>query len=104
MEYYTAKRISLNIEAIKATTIDFKGGNTIMPAEISSLLIALAVALLSYVISYINNKKLKDKVRTIEEALQSDENEYYIECPNCKTKICLSKVKIIAERKIRGEK
>ena len=40
-----------------------------MPAEISSLLIALAVAILSYVISYINNKKLKDKVRTIEEAL-----------------------------------
>ena len=29
-----------------------------MPAEINSLLIALAVALLSYVISYINNKKL----------------------------------------------
>lgn len=72
-----------------------------MTPEITSLLTALAVAILSYVLSYVNNKKLKDKVKTIEEALQSDENEYYVECPNCKTKICLSKVKIIVESKMK---
>ena len=69
MDNYTTNSISLIVGANKAITSNFKGGNTIMPAEISSLLIALAVALLSYVISYVNNKKLKDKVRTIEEAL-----------------------------------
>ena len=66
--------------------------------QLYPVLIALAVAVASYLISYINNKKLKDKITTIEEALQSDEATYYIYCPECKARIELNKVKILVEK------
>ena len=66
--------------------------------QLYPVLAALAVAVASYLISYVNNKKLKEKITTIEEALQSDESEYYVICPNCKSKIILSKVKILVDK------
>ena len=66
--------------------------------QLQTLLIALAIAVVSYLISYFQNRKLKEKVTTIEEALQSDDAEYYIICPNCKSKIILSKVKILVDK------
>ena len=66
--------------------------------QLYPVLVALAIAVASYLISYINNKKLKDKITTIEEALQSDEATYYIYCPECKAKIELNKVKILVEK------
>ena len=66
--------------------------------ELYPVLVALAIAVVSYLISYINNKKLKDKITTIEEALQSDEATYYIYCPECKARIELNKVKILVEK------
>lgn len=44
------------------------------------------------------SKKLKEKITTIEEALQSDDAEYYVICPECKAKIVLSKVKILVDK------
>ena len=35
---------------------------------------------------------------TLEEFINSDDTEYYIECPNCGNKIVLNKVKILVER------
>ena len=66
--------------------------------QLYPVLAALAVAVASYLISYINNKKLKDKITTIEEALQSDDAEYYVISPTCKSKIILSKVKILVDK------
>ena len=66
--------------------------------QLQTLLIALAVAVVSYLISYFQNRKLKENIRTIEEALQSDDAEYYVICPNCQQKIVLSKVKILVDR------
>ena len=66
--------------------------------QLYPVLVALAIAVASYLISYINNKKLKEKITTIEEALQSDDAEYYVICPNCKSKIILSKVKILVDK------
>ena len=66
--------------------------------QLYPVLAALAVAVASYLISYINNRKLKDKITTLEEALQSDDAEYYVICPNCKSKIVLSKVKILVDK------
>ena len=66
--------------------------------ELYPVLAALAIAVASYLISYLNNKKLKDKITTIEEALQSDEATYYIYCPECKARIELNKVKILVEK------
>ena len=71
--------------------------------QLYPVLIALAVAVASYLISYVNNKKLKDKITTIEEALQSDDAEYYVICPNCKSKIILSKVKILVDKQSKQE-
>ena len=66
--------------------------------QIYPVLAALLISVASYLISYINNKKLKEKVTTIEEALQSDEATYYIYCPTCKAKIELNKVKILVDK------
>ena len=66
--------------------------------QLYPVLAALLISVASYLISYINNKKLKEKVTTIEEALQSDEATYYIYCPECKAKIELNKVKILVDK------
>ena len=66
--------------------------------QLYPVLAALIIAVASYIISYLNNKKLKDKVETIESALQSDEATYYIYCPECKARIELNKVKILVEK------
>ena len=66
--------------------------------QLYPVLAALAVAVASYLVSYLNNKKLKDKVNTIEQALQSDEATYYIYCPECKARIELNKVKILVDK------
>lgn len=66
--------------------------------QLYPILAALLISVASYLISYINNKKLKEKVTTIEEALQSDEATYYIYCPECKAKIELNKVKILVDK------
>ena len=66
--------------------------------QLYPILAALAVAVVSYLISYFNNKKLKEKVTTIEQALQSDEATYYIYCPTCKARIELNKVKILVDK------
>lgn len=67
-------------------------------SELYAALIALAVAVVGYLISYFTNKKLREKVTTLEEFINSDDTEYYIECPNCKSKIVLNKVKILVKR------
>ena len=66
--------------------------------QLYPVLAALAVAVASYLVSYLNNKKLKEKITTIEEALQSDEATYYIYCPECKARIELNKVKILVDK------
>ena len=67
-------------------------------SELYAAIIALAVAVVGYLISYFTNKKLRDKVSTLEEFINSDDTEYYIVCPNCKSKIILNKVKILVNK------
>ena len=66
--------------------------------ELYTALIAAVIAALGYLFTYLNNKKLKDRVITLEEFIASDDTEYYIECPNCKSKIILNKVKILVNK------
>ena len=63
--------------------------NQIMP-----YLVSLLVGGLSYLISYIQTKKLKNKVISIEEAINNSEDDYYIFCPHCNTKVDLKSTKI----------
>ena len=67
-------------------------------AALIAAAISLIGALVAYFVSYINNKKVKEKLQTLEEFINSDDTEYYIECPNCKSKIVLNKVKILVSR------
>ena len=60
--------------------------------------ISLIGALVAYLVSYLNNKKVKEKLETLKEFINSDDTEYYIECPNCKSRIVLNKVKILVSK------
>ena len=73
-----------------------------MTQELLSALLAAAIAIIgavaTYVVNYLKNKQIKERLKTLEEFIASDETEYYIECPNCKSKIILSKVKILVNK------
>ena len=68
--------------------------NQIMP-----YLVSLLVGGLSYLISYIQTKKLKNKVISIEEAINNSEDDYYIFCPHCNAKVDLKSTKIFVMAK-----
>ena len=81
-----------------------------MPAELITALVAMATAVIGLIISQIQlqtrrneNKAIKEKVVSIEQALQADDNEYYVICPECKSKILLSKTKIFIEDKYKKD-
>lgn len=67
-------------------------------SQLQGPIISLAIAVIGYLISTIGNKALKKKISTLEEFINSSETEYYIECPHCKHKIVLNKVKILVNK------
>lgn len=69
-----------------------------MNEQILAALIALAIAALGYLTTYLSSLKLKRKITTLEEFINSDDTEYYVICPNCKQKIVLNKVKILINK------
>ena len=72
--------------------------NQIMP-----YLVSLLVGGLSYLISYIQTKKLKNKVISIDEAINNSEDDYYIICPHCNAKVDLKSTKIFVMAKQQKE-
>ena len=72
--------------------------NQIMP-----YLVSLLVGGLSYLISYIQTKKLKNKVISIEEAINNSEHDYYIFCPHCNSKVDLKSTKIFVMARSKEE-
>lgn len=71
--------------------------NEILTAIIPAI-IACLLALGSYIVGHINNKKLKEKINTLDEFLASDDTEYFVTCPYCGYEICLNKLKIVARK------
>lgn len=67
-------------------------------SELYAALISLGIAVVGYLVSYLSSKKLRDKVTSLEEFINSSDAEYYIECPNCRQKIVLNKVKILVNK------
>ena len=67
--------------------------------QIMPYLVTLLVGGLSYLISYIQTKKLKNKVISIEEAINNSEDDYYIFCPHCNAKVDLKSTKIFVMAK-----
>lgn len=66
--------------------------------QLTPILISLAIAIAGYLTAYFTNLKLKKKLTTLEDFINSEDTEYYIECPNCKSKIILNKVKILINK------
>lgn len=70
--------------------------------EIYAALIAAAVAIIgavgTYIVNSLKQKDIKNRLNTLEEFINSDDTEYYIECPNCKSKIILNKIKILTNK------
>jgi len=73
-----------------------------MTSELYAALIAAAVAIVgavaSYVVNYLKNKEIRNRLKSLEDFFSSDDSEYYIECPNCKAKIVLNKIKIFVDK------
>ena len=70
--------------------------------ELYAALIAAAItiigALATYIVNNLKAKEIKLRLKSLEEFISSDDMTYYIECPNCKSKIILNKVKILVDR------
>ena len=71
--------------------------------QIMPYLVSLLVGGLSYLISYIQTKKLKNKVISIEEAINNSEDDYYIFCPHCNSKVDLKSTKIFVMARSKEE-
>ena len=73
-----------------------------MTSELYAALIAAAVAIVgavaSYVVNYLKNREIRNRLKSLEDFFSSDDAEYYIECPNCKAKVVLNKIKIFVDK------
>lgn len=65
--------------------------------------VAIISAVCSYLVSKIRTEELSHEIKTIQEYLDTSDNEYFINCPQCQYKIKLGEVRIQAEKK-EGEK
>ena len=70
----------------------------LMPYVVSAV-----VAALMYVKFWLDNKRLKEQLGSIEEQLQHSDNEYYVICPTCGSKLMLAKLKIYIEQKAKED-
>lgn len=67
--------------------------------EVLTYALPIAAAFAAYMVAKIDNKKVKERLKTFEEALEDDERVYYVNCPKCGFKIILNNVKIKSEDK-----
>lgn len=70
----------------------------LMPYVVSAI-----VAALMYVKFWLDNKRLKEQLGSIEDQLQHSDNEYYVICPTCGSKLMLAKLKIYIEQKAKED-
>ncbi len=66
---------------------------------IVSAVVAVIIAGLGYLKSYIDNKRLKSRLDNIVDVLHSEDNQYFVRCPNCDEKILLAEVVIYSDKK-----
>lgn len=70
----------------------------LMPYVVSAV-----IAALMYVKFWLDNKRLKEQLGSIEDQLQHSDNEYYVICPTCGSKLMLAKLKIYIEQKAKED-
>ena len=67
--------------------------------EILTYALPIAAAFAAYMVAKIDNKKIKERLKTFEEAIEDDESVYYVNCPKCGFKIILNNIKIKSDDK-----
>nr|DAG64545.1 MAG TPA: alpha-aminoadipate carrier protein [Caudoviricetes sp.] len=79
-----------------------------MSNEVLTALIASGVAIIgaitSFILNWLKAKSIQVDLSSIKEVLGRSDKLYYIVCPNCKTKIYLSRVSIEEEIAEDGER
>lgn len=79
-----------------------------MSNEVLTALIASGVAVIgaitSFILNWLKAKSIQVDLSSIKEVLGRSDKLYYIVCPNCKTKIYLSRVSIEEEIAEDGER
>ena len=79
-----------------------------MSNEVLTALIASSVAIIgaitSFILNWLKAKSIQVDLSSIKEVLGRSDKLYYIVCPNCKTKIYLSRVSIEEEIAEDGER
>ena len=79
-----------------------------MSNEVLTALIASGVAIIgavtSFILNWLKSKSIQVDLSSIKEVLGRSDKLYYIVCPNCKTKIYLSRVSIEEEIAEDGER
>lgn len=70
--------------------------------QLYTSLISAAITIIgaasAFLVSFLKTRTLKKRLQSLEDFIASDETEYYIECPTCKSKILLNKVKILINK------
>lgn len=67
--------------------------------EIIAALSALVLSIIGFVISKIDNARLRSRLETLTDFLNNGKERYFTHCPTCGHKILLADVKIEAEKK-----
>lgn len=79
-----------------------------MSNEVLTALIASGVAIIgaltSFILNWLKAKSIQVDLTSIKDVLGRSDKLYYIVCPNCKTKIYLSRVSIEEEIAENGER
>lgn len=63
----------------------------------------LVSTLAGLLVSWMKSRALSKKIIALEEFFNSDETEYYVECPKCGNKIILNKTKILINKQNKEE-
>ena len=77
----------------------------VMPVieKVMPYVVGTVIAVLMYIKFWFDNKRLKEKLGSIEDQLQHSDNEYYVICPTCGSKLMLAKLKIYIEQKAKED-
>ena len=67
--------------------------------KVMPYIVGAVIAALMYIKFWLDNKRLKEQLGSIEDMLQHSDNEYYVICPTCGSKLMLAKLKIYIEQK-----
>lgn len=65
--------------------------------------VGAVIAGLMYIKFWFDNKRLKEQLGSIEDQLKHSDNEYYVICPTCGSKLMLAKLKIYIEQKAKED-